>query len=66
MIQQYAEASIPLETFVADSQYMDASQIWTLGANFSQAQMQVRSLCGACTPAAMHSSTRHAASSGLH
>ena len=44
MIQGYAQANIPLETFVADLNYMDATQIWTLGPAFPQSQMQVRSI----------------------
>lgn len=42
VIDNYAAAGIPLETFVADSQYMDRQMIFTLGANFSQADMSVR------------------------
>ena len=41
VISQYQQAGIPLETFVADSQYMNKSQIWTLGSNFSASEMQV-------------------------
>ena len=42
VISQYAQANIPLETFVADSQYMNQSEIWTLGSNFSQSEVAVR------------------------
>ena len=45
VIQQYAQANIPLETFVADSQYMDRDQIWTLGSNFSTSEVKVCSSC---------------------
>ena len=45
VISQYAQANIPLETFVADSQYMDRDQIWTLGSNFSVSEVRVRLPC---------------------
>ena len=41
VISQYAQANIPLETFVADSQYMNQDQIWTLGSNFSVSDVKV-------------------------
>ena len=46
VIDNYAAAGIPLETFVADSQYMDAQQGFTLGKNFPQATMAVSPCCG--------------------
>ena len=51
VLDQYAQANIPLETFVADSQYMNMSQIWTLGSNFSVPDMKVRGQPHAPPPA---------------
>ena len=41
MLDNYAAAGIPLETFVADSQYMDSQQDFTLGGNFTQSELSV-------------------------
>ena len=40
ILNGYGNASIPLETFVSDSQYMDHDQDFTLGYTFPQAQMK--------------------------
>ena len=42
ILEGYANASIPLDTFVSDSQYMDHDQEFTLGYTFSLGEMQVR------------------------
>ena len=42
ILEGYANASIPLDTFVSDSQYMDHDQDFTLGATFNLSEMQVR------------------------
>lgn len=41
VLDNYAAAGIPLETFVADSQYMDRQMIFTLGSNFTISEMDV-------------------------
>ena len=41
VIQQYQQAAIPLETFVADLQYMNNAQIFTLADSYPQAQLEV-------------------------
>ena len=41
VVDGYASAGIPLETFVSDSQYMDRDQDFTLGDNFTARDMQV-------------------------
>lgn len=43
ILDGYGNASIPLETFVSDSQYMDHDQDFTLGDKFPMAQMKVTS-----------------------
>ncbi|KAK9822226.1 hypothetical protein WJX81_001471 [Elliptochloris bilobata] len=40
ILEGYANASIPLDTFVSDSQYMDHDQDFTLGATFPMDQMK--------------------------
>ena len=40
IVDGYAGAGIPLETFVSDSQYMDHDQDFTLGATFPLGEMQ--------------------------
>ena len=50
IVDSYAGAGIPLETFVSDSQYMDHNQDFTLGATFPLGEMQA--LWRACTAAA--------------
>ena len=40
IVDGYAGAGIPLETFVSDSQYMDHDQDFTLGAKFPPGEMQ--------------------------
>ena len=42
ILEGYANASIPLDTFVSDSQYMDHDQDFTLGSTFNLSEMQVR------------------------
>ena len=46
ILEGYANASIPLDTFVSDSQYMDHDQEFTLGSTFNMSEMQVRSIPG--------------------
>ena len=41
ILNGYGNASIPLETFVSDSQYMDHDQDFTLGYDFPLDQMKV-------------------------
>ena len=43
ILDGYDNASIPLETFVSDSQYMDHDQDFTLGYSFPEAGMKVPS-----------------------
>ena len=40
ILEGYANASIPLDTFVSDSQYMDHDQDFTLGSTFPLDQMK--------------------------
>ena len=40
IVDGYAGAGIPLETFVSDSQYMNYNQDFTLGATFPLGEMQ--------------------------
>ena len=42
ILDGYDNASIPLETFVSDSQYMDYDQDFTLGSKFALKEMVVR------------------------
>lgn len=44
ILDGYDNASIPLETFVSDSQYMDYDQDFTLGSKFQLKDMVVRTL----------------------
>ncbi len=41
MVDSYAYAKIPLETFVTDSQYMNHDQDFTLGVEFNVSSFQV-------------------------
>lgn len=45
ILNGYGNASIPLETFVSDSQYMDHDQDFTLGDKFPMSEMKVRRSC---------------------
>jgi len=47
ILNGYGNASIPLETFVSDSQYMDHDQDFTLGDKFALSDMIVRPLLSA-------------------
>ena len=40
IVESYASAGIPLETFVSDSQYMDEDRIFTWGKDFSRSEMR--------------------------
>ena len=42
MVDSYAYAQIPLETFVTDSQYMSHDQDFTLGAQYNVSAFQAR------------------------
>ncbi len=42
ILNGYGNASIPLETFVSDSQYMDHDQDFTFGDKFPMSDMKVR------------------------
>lgn len=42
VVDSYAYAKIPLETFVTDSQYMNHDQDFTLGVEFNASSFQVR------------------------
>ena len=53
IINGYGNASIPLETFVSDSQYMDHDQDFTYGYTFPLDQMKVRFACSARSPSAL-------------
>ena len=69
VIQNYSRASIPLETLVMDLNYMDNSQIWTLGSTFPQAEFAVgpprhclapcRMVCGPHAACTGHASKHH-------
>ena len=41
VVQSYAYAKIPLETFVTDSQYMDHDQDFTFSDDYTPSEMQV-------------------------
>ena len=62
ILNGYGNASIPLETFVSDSQYMDHDQDFTLGYQFPLAQMKV---CFACS-AFLLGALRGAFGLGMH
>ena len=42
VVDSYAQAGIPLETFVTDSQYMDKDQDFTFSLDFSASEMKAR------------------------
>ena len=44
ILDGYGNASIPLETFLSDSQYMDHDQDFTYGPDFTVSDMKVSAL----------------------
>ena len=46
VLDSYAYARIPLETFVTDSQYMNHDQDFTLGTEFNVSTFQVTGIAG--------------------